>query len=193
MDIKHILEKTKTWKEKKLQQDKDYFAKLSKTKKTEILYIGCSDSRIVPELMLGMEPGDLFVHRNIANQVNNGDANSSAAIEYAVKALKVKHIILCGHYGCAGVQAALQSTSLKKVDHWLKSVKTILKEQQKELDALPDTEKKLDRLVELNVQRQGNNLTTMDCIKKAQEETGFPKIHTWVFDLRKGDMLDLGF
>ena len=193
MNIEDILKKNKTWAEEKFRQDKDYFRKLSKNKKPKILYIGCSDARVAPESILGTGLGEIFVHRNIANQVSDADPSSNAVIQCAVEVLQVKHIIVCGHYDCLGVQAVLQPTHLEKMNQWLKNTKTILEERQQEINKLSNETEKLDQCIKWNALAQANNLANLSIIKKAREKNGFPKIHAWVFNLRNGQIVDLNF
>lgn len=154
MDINQIFENNRKWIIKQLQIDKNYFEKLSKGQSPEFLYIGCSDSRVSAEELMGLEPGEVFVHRNIANMVPNTDLNSMSVINYAVVHLKVNHIVVCGHYGCGGVRAAMQQSDLGILNPWLRNIRDVYRIHQKTLDTITNEEEKYKKLVELNVQEQ---------------------------------------
>lgn len=171
--------------------DKDYFEKLSKEQKPDYLYIGCSDSRVSANVIMGIQPGEVFVHRNVANLVINNDSNVNAVIQYAVEYLKIKHIIVCGHYGCGGIKAALQPQDMGQLNTWMQSIRDIYRIYQKELDALEDEKKQFDRLVELNVIEQCINVVKIDHVQRSWYKTGFPKIHGCVYDLHNGFIKDL--
>ena len=158
MDIKQIFENNKNWIAKKLQSDVKYFEKLADGQTPEFLYIGCSDSRVSAEDLMGLEPGQVFVHRNIANMVPNTDLNSMSVINYAVASLKVNHIVVCGHYGCGGVLAAMQQADLGILNPWLRNIRDVFRLHRNELDAIEDEDQKYRRLVELNVQEQCINV-----------------------------------
>jgi carbonic anhydrase len=149
-----IFENNKKWIAEKLAVDEAYFEKLSKGQHPEYLYIGCSDSRVTAEDLMGVGPGEVFIHRNIANLVVSTDSNLNAVVQYAVEHLKVKHIIICGHYECGGVNAALNPSDMGQLNSWLQTLRDVYRFHQKELDAIADTKKKFDRLVELNVREQ---------------------------------------
>ena len=151
MKIKQIFKNNETWIADKLSLDKDYFENLSKGQTPEILYIGCSDSRVTAEELMGANPGDVFVHRNIANMVPNTDLSAMSVINYAVSHLKVKHVVVCGHYYCGGVKAAMQSADLGILNPWLRNIRDVCRLHQEELDAIHDEEEKYKRLVELNL------------------------------------------
>lgn len=186
-----IFENNKKWVESKLAQDKEFFKTLSSTQTPEFLYIGCSDSRVSAEEMIGMKPGELFVHRNIANVVNSLDMSSTAVIQYAVEHLKVKHIIVCGHYGCGGVKAALTPQDLGLLNPWLRNIRDVYRLHQTELDAIEDEQKRYDRVVELNVQEQCINVIKMAVVQEQYLIDEYPIVHGWVFDLRTGNIIDL--
>lgn len=193
MEIKRIFENNEKWVTEKLALDPDYFLKLSKGQNPEFLYIGCSDSRATAEELMGMQPGQVFVHRNIANSVVSIDNNVNAVIQYAVEVLKVKHIIVCGHYECGGVQAALNSTDLGQINSWLSHLRDVFRFHRKELEAITDEKKRFDRLVELNVIEQCINITKIDHVQRSWYSYSMPKIHGWVFDVRSGRIIDLKF
>jgi carbonic anhydrase len=190
-DLQKIFERNKTWIGEKLRLDHDYFKKLAEGQNPEILYIGCSDSRVTAEDMMGAKPGEVFVHRNVANQVITTDANLNAVIQYAVEFLKVKHIVICGHYRCGGIQAALHPRDMGQLNNWLQGLRDVYRLHATELDLIKDESKKSDRLVELNVLEQALNIAKMDHVQKARSKDNFPKIHGWVFDIRSGELIDL--
>lgn len=186
-----IFENNKAWAEAKKTNNQDYFKKLSEGQTPEILYIGCSDSRVTPEQMTGVEQGDLFVHRNVANLVPNTDHNSSSVIEYAVGHLKVKHVVVCGHYFCGGVKAAMQSADLGALNPWLRNIRDVYRLHQTELDAILDENDRYNRLVELNVKEQCINVIKMSVVQKTYMAGGTPEVHGLVFDIHSGELIDL--
>ena len=189
MDLKKIFDNNADWIKNKLNTDKDFFEKLGKGQSPELLYIGCSDSRVTAEELMGLEPGEVFVHRNIANVVSNIDLNSMSVIEYAVNHLKVNHVVICGHSSCGGVKAAMQSADLGLLNPWLRNIRDVYRLHKEELNAIEDEEKRYDRLVELNVQEQCVNLIKTAAVQKAYKERGL-KVHGWVFDMHTGKMID---
>jgi carbonic anhydrase len=191
MTFDHIFENNRQWVSDKLAVDPDYFNKLSKGQKPEYLYIGCSDSRVTAEELMGMQPGEIFVHRNIANMVISTDANLNAVVQYAVEHLKVKHIIVCGHYECGGVKAALNPSDMGQLNSWLQTLRDVYRHHQAELNAITDDHARFDRLVELNVMEQCINIIKIDHVQRMWYKTGFPKVHGWVFDVRTGHIKDL--
>lgn len=186
-----IFENNKKWIAEKLGEDADFFNKLAEGQKPEYLYIGCSDSRATAEELMGLKPGEVFVHRNIANVVNTLDMNSTAVIEYAVRHLKVKHIIVCGHYGCGGVKAAMTPDDLGLLNPWLRLIRDVYRIHQKELDAIEDEQQRYNRLVELNVQEQCINIIKMASVQERYIIDDYPIVHGWVFDMKTGELLDL--
>ena len=186
-----IFENNKKWVESKLAENKDFFKTLSETQTPDFLYIGCSDSRVSAEELMGMKPGEVFVTRNIANVVNTLDMSSTAVIQYAVEHLKVKHIILCGHYGCGGVKAAMTPQDLGLLNPWLRTIRDVYRLHQVELDAIADENKRYDRLVELNVQEQCINVIKMAVVQEEYLLDEYPVVHGWVFDMRTGKIVDL--
>jgi carbonic anhydrase len=186
-----IFENNRKWLEAQLVNNPDFFKTLSATQTPEYLYIGCSDSRVSAEEMMGMKPGELFVHRNIANVVNTLDMSSTAVIQYAVEHLQVKHIIVCGHYGCGGVKAAMTPEDFGLLNPWLRNIRDVYRLHQAELDAITDEHKKYDRLVELNVQEQCINVIKMACVQERYLIDEYPIVHGWVFDLKTGKLIDL--
>ncbi len=193
MEFEKIFENNRKWVEEKLKKEVDYFEKLSREQSPEVLYIGCSDSRVSAEELMGMAPGEVFVHRNIANLVVSIDNNLNAVVQYAVEFLKVKHIVVCGHYECGGVKAALSPSDLGQLNSWLHKLRDVYRFHRIELDALADEQKRFDRLVEINVREQCLNIIKIDHVQRAWAMGGYPKIHGWVFDVRSGRLLDLAF
>lgn len=190
MKIKQIFKNNETWIAEKLSLDKDYFKDLSKGQNPEILYIGCSDSRVTAEELMGATPGDVFVHRNIANMVPNTDLSAMSVINYAVSHLKVKHVVVCGHYYCGGVKAAMQSADLGILNPWLRNIRDVCRLHQGELDAIHDEEAKYKRLVELNVEEQCMNVLKTADVQTAFRDRGIT-VHGWVFDIHSGKLIDL--
>lgn len=190
MNIKQIFENNKKWVSEKLKIDNDYFKELSKGQSPEILYIGCSDSRVTAEELMGVQPGDVFVHRNIANMVPNTDLNAMSVINYAVSQLKVNHVVVCGHYYCGGVKAAMQSADLGILNPWLRNIRDVYRLHRDELNSIKDEETKYKRLVELNVQEQCVNVIKTSDVQKAIRERKLT-VHGWVFDIHSGNLIDL--
>jgi carbonic anhydrase len=192
MDLKKIFDNNEKWISQKLSKDNSYFDNLSKGQSPELLYIGCSDSRVVPEEMMGLTTGDLFVHRNIANIVNSIDPNASSVIDYAVGNLKVKDIIVCGHYGCGGIKAAIDDIQKRSLPAWFDNIQEVIHSNQTELDQIADKDLKYKRLVELNVLTQSKNLLKLDSVQKAFDQK-LITIHAWVFDMSTGELIDLNY
>lgn len=190
MDIKQIFKNNEEWVNEKLATDSNYFHELSSGQTPEILYIGCSDSRVTAEEIIGAKPGEAFIHRNIANMVPNTDLSSMSVINYAVVHLQVKHIVVCGHYYCGGVKAAMQSADLGILNPWLRGIRDVYRIHKNELDAIRDEEKKYKRLVELNVQEQCVNVIKTADVQKAYNSRGIT-VHGWVFDINTGKLIDL--
>lgn len=187
-----IFRKNEEWIAAKLSVDPDYFRKLAQGQHPEFLYIGCSDSRVTAEDLMGVQPGEVFIHRNIANLVVSTDNNLNAVVQYGVEHLKVKHIIVCGHYECGGVKAALNPSDMGQLNSWLQTLRDVYRLHQKELDHMKDSQKRFDRLVELNVKEQCINIIKIDHVQKSWYKTRYPQIHGWVFDVRTGKIIDLG-
>ncbi|MEP5339079.1 MAG: carbonic anhydrase [Algibacter sp.] len=190
MDLSKVFENNETWIKKQLSTSKDYFEDLGKGQTPELLYIGCSDSRVTAEDLMGLGPGEVFVHRNIANMVISIDLNVMSVVNYAVEHLKVNHIVVCGHYACGGVKAAMQSADLGILNPWLRNIRDVYRIHKKELSAIEDEEKKYDRLVELNVKEQCVNLIKTAAVQKAYRDRGL-QVHGWVFDVHTGKLIDL--
>jgi carbonic anhydrase len=188
---KKLLLANKAWVKDKLSVHPDYFARMQNTQTPEYLWIGCSDSRVPAEDVTGREPGELFVHRNVANLVIHTDFNMLSVLQYAVEVLKVKHIIVCGHYGCGGVKNALSRQHLGLINKWLRHIKDVYRYNQHELDAIEDDGQKWQRLVELNVIQQVNHLAQTSIVQNSWRKTGAPVLHGWVYDLKTGLLNEL--
>jgi len=181
-----LLLMNKAWAAEKKSVDPEYFSRLAEIQRPEFLWIGCSDSRVPANEITGTEPGEIFVHRNIANMVVHTDLNLLSVLSYAVNELKVKHVIVCGHYGCGGVKAATTKMSLGLINKWLKHIKDVYRFHYNELDAIKDDERRVDRLVELNVMEQVVNLSKTSIIQKAWKDRSGPHLHGWVYGLENG-------
>lgn len=190
MDVNEIFRNNEKWVSDKLALSADYFKNLSRDQTPEFLYIGCSDSRVTAEELMGVEPGQAFIHRNIANMVISVDLNVLSVIHYAVVSLNVKQIVVCGHYNCGGVKAAMQAVDLGILNPWLRNIRDVYRLHREELNAIKDEGKRYDRLVELNVQEQCINVIKTADVQKAIRQRGL-KIHGWVFDMRSGRLIDL--
>jgi carbonic anhydrase len=186
-----LLLQNKAWSEEKIHQDKDFFNRLSHQQKPKFLWIGCSDSRVPANEITGTDPGEVFVHRNIANIVIHTDLNLLSVLQYAVEVLEVDHIIVCGHYGCGGVEAALGNKSFGLINKWLRNIKEVYKVYQTELDGIPNHKDRVDRLVELNVLEQCQDLIKTSIIQKAWQNRKSPEIHGWVYGLTNGLVKEL--
>ena len=190
MDIKQIFKNNQKWIQNKLNVDSNYFKNLSEGQSPDILYIGCSDSRVTAEELMGISPGEAFVHRNIANMVPNTDLSVMSVIYYAVLHLKVNHIVVCGHYYCGGIKAAMESADLGILNPWLRNIRDVYRTHIAELNAIKDEEQKYKRLVELNVQEQCINVIKTAEVQQAYKDRGI-NVHGWVFDIHSGKLIDL--
>lgn len=186
-----IFENNKKWVAAMNAKDADFFEKLASEQTPDYLYIGCSDSRVPANEIMGLEPGDVFVHRNVANLVNNTDLNVMSVINFAVKHLKVKHIIVCGHYNCGGVKAAMTPKDMGLLNPWLRTIRDVYRLHHAELDVIADETERYNRLVELNVIEQATNVIKTASVQKSYQKNGFPIVHGWVFDLHSGILIDL--
>lgn len=189
MEIAQIFKNNEKWIERRLQEDKQYFDKLVEGQDPKYLYIGCSDSRVSAEAVMGAKPGEIFVHRNIANLAPNNDLNILSVVVYAVKHLNVKHIIVCGHYNCGGIKAAMQPEDLGILNPWLRNIRDVVRLHQKELEAIESEEERYRRLVELNVREQCFNIVKMKEVQRAILDRGL-RVHGWVFDIATGRLID---
>jgi carbonic anhydrase len=182
-----LLLENKAWAIEKVKGDPEYFHRLAKLQTPEFLWIGCSDSRVPANEITGTQPGEIFVHRNIANMVFNTDVNLLSVLDYAVNHLKVKHVIVCGHYGCGGIKAAATQSDYKLVlNMWLRGIKDVYRLHREELDQIKGEDARTDRLVELNVQEQVNNLAKTSIIQRAWKQSNIPHLHGWVYGLKDG-------
>lgn len=186
-----IFENNRRWAADKQAQDPEYFSKLAKEQRPDYLYIGCSDSRVPANDIMGVEPGEVFVHRNIANVVANTDLNVASVIEYAVAQLEVKNIVVCGHYNCGGVKAAMQPRDLGILNPWLRNIRDVYRLHKDELNAIQEEGPRYDRLVELSVVEQCLNVGKTAVVQHSYLKRGFPIVHGWVFDMRTGLIKDL--
>jgi carbonic anhydrase len=188
--INQLLENNKNWSESTKDADPNFFDNLSKRQKPEYLWIGCSDSRVPANQLLGLLPGDIFVHRNVANLVVHTDFNCLSVLQYAVDVLKVKHVIICGHYGCGGVDAALKDEPLGLIDNWLGHIKDIAYKHREELALLNEHDRSA-RLCELNVLEQAANVKRSTIVKEALKRGQSIQIHNWIYSLRNGRLKNL--
>lgn len=182
-----LLQENKDWAAGKVAQDSEFFKRLAELQTPEFLWIGCSDSRVPANEITGTQPGEIFVHRNIANMVIHTDVNLLSVLEYAVTHLHVKHVIVCGHYGCGGIKAAMSNHDFKQVlNMWLRNIKDVYGKNRQELDGIKDFEVRADRLTELNVMEQVQRLAKTSIIQKAWKERNAPDLHGWVYGLKDG-------
>ncbi|MBL7709603.1 MAG: carbonic anhydrase [Chitinophagaceae bacterium] len=182
-----LLKDNKHWAAKKLADDPGFFERLLHVQSPEFLWIGCSDSRVPPDQITQTEPGEIFIHRNVANLVVNTDVNLMSVVDYAVNHLKIKHVVVCGHYGCGGIKAAMSNEDFNQVlNMWLRNIKDIYRIHRKELESIPDEEQRVNRMVELNVKEQVFNLAKTALIQRAWTNEQRPDLHGWVYDLHDG-------
>ncbi|KAJ5797127.1 uncharacterized protein N7518_005667 [Penicillium psychrosexuale] len=189
--LDHIFQNNKKWVASKKETDATFFDKLAAGQSPDYLYIGCSDSRVPANEIMGLEAGEVFVHRNIANLVPNVDLNVMSVINYAVRHLKVKHIIVCGHYNCGGVQAALTPADLGLLNPWLRNIRDVYRLHEQELDEIPDEHDRYNRLIELNVIESCRNIIKTAAVQQSYQENQYPIVHGWVFDLADGLLKNL--
>lgn len=190
MNLDRVFENNEQWIKDKLDVNPDFFTNLGKGQNPELLFIGCSDSRVSAEELMGLGPGEVFVHRNIANMVISIDLNVMSVVNYAVENLKVNHVVVCGHYECGGVKAAMQSSDLGILNPWLRNIRDVYRIHKNELNGILNEDEKYDRLVELNVKEQCVNLIKTAAVQKAFRDRGL-KVHGWVFDVHTGKLIDL--
>jgi carbonic anhydrase len=181
-----LLENNKKWASEVVKSDPDFFTRLEHIQTPEYLWIGCSDSRVPADKITGTQPGEIFVHRNIANMVVHTDLNLLAVLDYAVNHLKVKHIIVCGHYGCGGVKAAMGNHNLGIINKWIRNIKDVYRIHRNEIDGLQEEKERLNKLIELNVREQVINLAKTSIIQKSWKSEQRPFLHGWVYDLHDG-------
>lgn len=190
-NLQHLFEKNRKWATSLKEKNPELFAELAQGQEPGICWIGCSDSRVPANQIVGLPPGEIFVHRNIANLVVENDTNCLSVVQYAVEMLKVKHIIICGHYGCGGVKAAMEKNKLGLIDNWLKHIKTTDQFDKSEFEGLSDDEK-YSRLCELNVVEQVKNICNTDIVQDAWKKGQDLTIHGWIYNLADGHLKDLG-
>jgi carbonic anhydrase len=181
-----LLLENKAWAAEKVSDDPDFFKRLANVQTPEFLWVGCSDSRVPANEITGTQPGEIFVHRNVANMVVHTDLNLLTVLDYAVNHLKVKHVIVCGHYGCGGVKAALTNHNFGIINKWLRNIKDVYRFHREEIDGIRDETSKVNRMVELNVQEQVMNLAKTSIIQKAWKNDQRPHLHGWVYGLHDG-------
>ena len=186
-----IFENNRKWAAEKRADNKSFFENLGKGQDPDFLYIGCSDSRVSTEELMGVEPGEVFVHRNIANVVSNNDLSVMSVIEYAVRQLHVKHIVVCGHYGCGGVKAAMDPEDLGLLNPWLRNIRDVYRIHNKELNLIKDEDERYERLIELNVEEQMINVLKTAAVQQSINQNGYPEVHGWIFDIHTGELIDL--
>jgi carbonic anhydrase len=189
--LKHLFDKNRVWANDVKRHDPEFFTRLSQQQAPDFLWIGCSDSRVPANQIVGLLPGEMFVHRNVANVVVHTDLNCLSAIQFAVDVLRVEHIIVCGHYGCGGVLSALRDERLGLIDNWLRNVQDIRSAHQPEIDALPTEEQRHKRLCELNVKAQVVNVGRTTIVRDAWARGQSLYVHGWIYDLRDGLLRDL--
>ena len=189
---KKILENNKQWVEKKSAISPEFFNNLAEGQQPPLLWIGCSDSRVPANEIIGAEPGEVFVHRNIANMVIHSDMNMLSVLDYAVNALKVKHVSVCGHYGCGGVKAAMGNSSIGIIDNWIRHIKDVYRFHQNELDAITDENERFNKFVEVNVKEQVLDLAKTSIVQNAWKNGQELSLHGWVYGLNDGYVTDLG-
>ena len=189
--LEHLLAGNKSWAENIKESDPDFFEKLSEIQSPEYLWIGCSDSRITPATSIGLLPGEMFVHRNVANLVNHTDMNCLSVMQFAVEVLKIKHIIVCGHYGCGGVKAAFDDARFGLIDNWLRHIQDIMHKHQDALALLPNYDERLDKLCEINVIEQVVNVGETTIVQDAWERGQELEVHGWIYTIADGIYRDL--
>ncbi|MFY8068608.1 MAG: carbonate dehydratase [Flavobacterium sp.] len=189
---KKILDNNKKWVESQLALDKDYFKDLAKGQQPPLLWIGCSDSRVPANEIIGAKPGEVFVHRNIANMVIHSDMNMLSVLDYAVNVLKVKHVIVCGHYGCGGVKAAMGNQSIGLIDNWIRHIKDVYRLHEHYLDTIEDEEERFNKFVEVNAQEQVFDLAKTSIVQNAWRNGQELSLHGWTYGLNSGYVTDLG-
>jgi carbonic anhydrase len=190
--LPQLFENNRRWADDLLRADPEFFQKLSLQQSPEFLWIGCSDSRVPANAIVGLRPGELFVHRNVANLVIHTDMNCLSVVQFAVEVLRIKHVIVCGHYGCGGIKAAMENRSHGLIDNWLRHVRDLYRKRLSELTLIDDEEKRLDRLCELNVVEQVMNVGNMTAVQEAWQKGQPLAIHGWIYGIADGLLKDLG-
>src|SRR5438093_8166102 len=190
--LQRLIDGNRAWVAARLAGDPEYFRTLARGQSPQYLWIGCSDSRVSADQITGTQPGEIFVHRNIANVVAPGDGNLMAVLQYAVEILEVKHVIVCGHYGCGGVEAALNAPGAGPLDDWLSQIREVHRQHRAEIDAFPDDRIKGHRLAELNVMAQVSKLSSFSILRQSWRRRGAPYVHGWIYSISDGKLRDLG-
>ena len=190
-ELDNLISNNRKWAKNIKDDDPDFFYRLSKQQNPEYLWIGCSDSRVAANQIIDLPPGEVFVHRNIANVVYHSDLNCLSVIQYAVEVLKVKHIIVCGHYGCGGIQAAMDKQQYGLIDNWLQHINNVYRLNKEEVDGIDHQQDKLDRMCELNVIEQAGNVSKTTIVKNAWKANQDLTIHGWVYDIKDGILRNL--
>ena len=191
-DLKHLLDQNREWAEAITASDPEFFQTLAKQQTPKFLWIGCADSRVPATQLIGMVPGEMFVHRNVANVVVHTDFNCLSVMQYAVDVLQVEHIIVCGHHGCGGVKAAMDNSQLGLIDNWLRHVQDVIRDHEQELSHITDETRRLDRLCELNVVEQVLNVASTTIVQTAWQRGQELVVHGWIYGLEDGLLRDLG-
>jgi carbonic anhydrase len=189
--VENLLDDNKAWAKNVIMDEPNFFKNLASAQTPQFLWIGCSDSRVPPDRITCTKPGEIFIHRNIANMVVHTDMNMLSVLEYSVNVLKVNHVIVCGHYGCGGVKAAMGNTHIGLINKWLRNIKDVYKANLGVINKIADDNKKLDHLIELNVKQQVLNLSETSIIQKAWQDRKSPTLHGWVYDLNDGIIKEL--
>ena len=190
-EYKKLLLSNKAWASERLEVDEHYFNDLSKDQNPLFLWIGCADSRVPAEEITHADPGEIFVHRNVANMVVHTDMNLLSVLQYAVEVLKIRHIIVCGHYNCGGVKAAMTNKDFGLINKWLRNIKEVYEKHYDELQAIGDEQSRFNAMVELNVKEQIQNLAKTTIVQKAWKSSQLPHLHGWVFDIHKGEIKEV--
>jgi len=190
-DYRRLLRNNQEWVTERLKLRDDYFTRMTESQEPQYLWIGCSDSRVPAEEVTGTTPGEIFVHRNVANLVIHTDFNVLSVLQYAITVLKVKHVIVCGHYGCGGIRTAMSRKDLGLINKWLRHIKDVYRIHASELDGIADKQQRYDRLVELNVIEQVSHLADMSFVQRAWHDEQRPMLHGWIYDLHTGRLKDL--
>ncbi|WP_119300839.1 carbonate dehydratase [Dongia deserti] len=191
--LKRLFERNRAWAKSMTDRDPDFFTRLVRQQTPDYLWVGCSDARVPANELMGMAPGELFVHRNIANLVHNIDINLMSVLEFAINVLKVRHVIVCGHYGCGGVRAAIERQEYGLIDNWLRKIKDVYAANREALDSEPDPEERLNLLCEINVRQQVLNICHTSIVQNAWREGRELAVHGWIYSLADGLLKDLGF
>jgi carbonic anhydrase len=186
-----IFQKNKEWVARMKATDAQFFEKLAEGQNPDFLYIGCSDSRVTAEDLMGLQPGEVFVHRNIGNVISNTDLNVMSVINFSVAHLNVKHIVVCGHYDCGGVKAAMLPQDMGIINPWLRNIRDVYRMHKEELNSLSDENERFNRLVELNVEEQCFNVIKTAVVQRVYLKSGYPIVHGWIFDVKTGELIDL--